>query len=68
MNLGEGSEHPARILCQGREEGVEKDAVGISSQEGSGSLQMSHLTSYPKADYFTLSTSCEQLCNHRDCL
>lgn len=45
-----------------------RDAVGINCQEGSRSLQVSGLTSHPKAGYFILATRCEQLCNHRDYL
>lgn len=45
-----------------------RDAVGISGQEGSRSLQVSDLTSHPKVGYFILATRCEQLCNHRDYL
>lgn len=43
----------------------ERDAVGINNQEGSGSLQVSDLTSHPKAGCFNFSTRCEPLCNQR---
>ena len=65
----EGVQSPQQVShVRARQKGEEKDAVGISSQEGSGSLEVSDLTPGPTAGYFNLFVGCEELCNHRDCL
>ena len=65
--IKEGVQCPQQAShVRGGSRGEEKDAVGISSREGSGSLEVSDLTPGPTAGDFNLFASCEELCNHRD--